>query len=66
MIHVDALDFSECHSEEVISFFWRSVYISQRQAESDGCVILWGCDIKRKPEAMIISLHRAACPDRGK
>ena len=21
MIHVDALDFSECHSEEVISFF---------------------------------------------
>ena len=26
MIHVDALDFSECHSEEVISFFWRSVY----------------------------------------
>ena len=28
MIHVDALDFSECHSEEVISFFWRSVYIA--------------------------------------
>ena len=27
MIHVDALDFSEWHSEEVISFFWRSVYI---------------------------------------
>ena len=26
MIHVDALDFSEWHSEEVISFFWRSVY----------------------------------------
>ena len=24
MIHVDALDFSEWHSEEVISFFWRS------------------------------------------
>ena len=20
------MDFSECHSEEVISFFWRSVY----------------------------------------
>ena len=27
MIHVDALDFSEWHSEEVISFFWRSVYV---------------------------------------
>ena len=26
MIHVDALDFSEWHPEEVISFFWRSVY----------------------------------------
>ena len=26
MTHVDALDFSEWHSEEVISFFWRSVY----------------------------------------
>ena len=27
MIHVDAFDFSACHSEEEISFFWRSVYI---------------------------------------
>ena len=26
MIHFDALGFSECRSEEVISFFWRSVY----------------------------------------
>ena len=26
MIHFDALDFSERRSEEVISFFWRSVY----------------------------------------
>ena len=26
MNHFDAVDFSECHSEEVISFFWRSVY----------------------------------------
>ena len=25
MIHADALDFSEWHSEEVM-FFWRSVY----------------------------------------
>ena len=23
MNHFDAVDFSECHSEEVISFFWR-------------------------------------------
>ena len=29
MIHVDALDFSKWHSEEVISFFWRSVYYNQ-------------------------------------
>ena len=27
MNHFDAVDFSECHSEEVISFFWRSVYV---------------------------------------
>ena len=27
MINVDALDFSEWHSNEVISFFWGSVYI---------------------------------------
>ena len=28
MINFDAVDFSERHPEEVISFFWRSVYIS--------------------------------------
>ena len=27
MNHFDAVDFSECHFEEVISFFWRSVYL---------------------------------------
>ena len=27
MINVDAVDFSERRSEEVISFFWRSVYM---------------------------------------
>ena len=27
MIHFDDLDFSECRSKEVISFFWRSVYV---------------------------------------
>ena len=26
MSHFDALDFSECRFEEVISIFWRSVY----------------------------------------
>ena len=26
MIHFNALDFTVCRSEEVISFFWRSVY----------------------------------------
>ena len=29
MIHFDALDFSEWHSEEVMSFFWRSVYFDE-------------------------------------
>ena len=27
MNHFDAADFCECHSEEVISFFWHSVYL---------------------------------------
>ena len=27
MINFDAVDFSKCRSEEVISFFWRSVYL---------------------------------------
>ena len=26
-MHFDALDFSDCRPEEVISFFWRSVYL---------------------------------------
>ena len=29
MINFYALDFNVCRSEEVISFFWRSVYIKQ-------------------------------------
>ena len=33
MILVDALDFSEWHSEEVISFFWRSVYVVSSNQE---------------------------------
>ena len=28
--HFDAVDFSECRSEEVMSFFWRSVYVAAR------------------------------------
>ena len=36
MIHFDAVDFSECHSEEVISFFWRSVYVAKKLLN------LWG------------------------
>ena len=34
MIHADALDFSKWHSEEVISFFWRSVYLYKKSVES--------------------------------
>ena len=29
MIHFNALDFNVYRSEEVISFFWRSVYMEQ-------------------------------------
>ena len=31
MINFDAVDFSEGRSEEVISFFWRSVYLNYLQ-----------------------------------
>ena len=45
MIYFDAVDFSECRSKEVISFFWRSVY-SQRQCFSYvGC---FNCVIKAR------------------
>ena len=30
MNHLNALDFNVCRSEEVISFFWRSVYFYER------------------------------------
>ena len=37
MIHFDAVDFSERHYEEVISFFWRSVYFKcSLQGEGGG------------------------------
>ena len=35
MNHFDAVDFSECHSEEVISFFWRSVYVYNSLLENE-------------------------------
>ena len=31
MIHLNALDFNVCRFEEVISFFWRSVYLPKQQ-----------------------------------
>ena len=47
MIHVDALDFSEWHPEEVISFFWRSVYYNNYFSLFTCCVnvlkpLSWG------------------------
>ena len=33
MNHFDEVDFSECHSEEVISFFWRSVYTLNQKSK---------------------------------
>ena len=32
MNNFDAVDFSECHCEEVISFLWRSVYKAFRKS----------------------------------
>ena len=29
MNRFDAVDFSECHSQEVINFFWRTVYVGK-------------------------------------
>ena len=29
--NIDAVDFSECHSEEVISFFWRSASVVMKK-----------------------------------
>ena len=53
MSNFNALDFSECRSEEVISFFWRSVYIFDIKCKgrtdmyakrtSDGKMIMKGC-----------------------
>ena len=37
MNQFDAVDFSECHSEEVISFFWRSVYICRNICKLPAC-----------------------------
>ena len=36
IIHVDALDFCGWHSKEVISFFWRSMYMKYAHSQSDG------------------------------
>ena len=36
MIHCNALDFNVCRSEEVISFFWRSVYVPKILIKSIG------------------------------
>ena len=37
MIHLNALDFNVCRFEEVISFFWRSVYIHAVQCNLSKC-----------------------------
>ena len=46
MNHFDAVDFSECHSEEVISFFWRSVYIHTVKISSN-----WYAKLEMSPNA---------------
>ena len=62
MIHFDAVDFSEWHSNEVISFFWRSVYIELsdvhssvvciRTIENPWLAIRWG--MKARPQLRVI------------
>ena len=54
MIHGDALDFSEWHSEEVISFFWRSVYILAQH---------WTITWKKKKISVPVSDHIRQCDD---
>ena len=61
MNHFDAADFSECHSEEVISFFWRSVYITisvKPDHADDKSALLWqkeARDIPSKSELLMFS-----------
>ena len=40
MIHLNALDFNVCRFEEVISFFWRSVYLMTRDNNVEFHLIL--------------------------
>ena len=55
MNHFDAVDFSEWHSEEVISFFWRSVYIPQPNLLSAvmQLFIEYTCTAQRKTSTFI-------------
>ena len=57
MNHFDSVDFSECHSEEVISFFWRSVYVYQALARAYLKSNLW----KLWCSMHVFSLPRISC-----
>ena len=46
MNHFDAVDSSECHSEEVISFFWCSVYVQWTTKDK---IIDWKAQVKDQP-----------------
>ena len=64
MINFDDLDFSEWHSEEVISLFWRSVYVIFR----DTCVRDSSRDRDTPriaiPEKKEVSRHHTACREQ--
>ena len=68
MNHFDAaVDFSECHSEEVISFFWRSVYLASKRAPvSEKCASLLpkGCSycdhLGCKHEPLFVSVYQVS------
>ena len=61
MIHLNALDFNVCRPEEVISFFWRSVYLSsithlQALKISMKFLLQMASDIRRTPTVKVLVL----------
>ena len=71
MINSNAVDFSERHSKEVISFFWRSVYIPLCSAHSKNeFVFVWQNEEWSFDEllltGMFVSWHKVVTIDHDK
>ena len=58
MISFDAVDFSERRSEEVTSFFWRSVYIYTTMSILPGMILYKVCDNSNKLNNRILQSAR--------